>query len=85
MSNTILQNRIPYGSRPKKDHRCRQPNLKTVQVEAVDIELEAEQQIINDANRHGGGDTVVREHIFPYMRYDFKQKEKDVQDSMEIL
>jgi len=84
--NPILQNRISHSPRPKKDHRRSQPNLKTVQVEPIDIELEAEQHIINDANRHGSGDAIVREHVFRYMRHTRSQTGgKDIQDSMEIL
>lgn len=64
MPQPILQQRIPHRPRSKKHHRRSEPNLKTVQVEPVDAELEPEEDVVEDGDRDRGGDAVVGEHVW---------------------
>ena len=58
LSQTVLQQRVADVPRPEEDDDRREPDLETVHVKAVDGELEPEQHIVNQADRHRGREAV---------------------------
>ena len=55
----ILQQRKSQIPRSGKHDSARQPDLKRVFVESVDWQWEAEDEVVDDGERHGGGEAVV--------------------------
>ena len=46
--------------RAGEDHCASQPNLKTVHVIPIDVELEAEQDVVDDGNRYRGRYSIYK-------------------------
>ena len=54
----ILQQRVPDVSSTRKDDRAREPDLETVQEEAVDVRAPAEEEVVHERERKARRDTV---------------------------
>ncbi|KAG6853091.1 hypothetical protein C0991_006923, partial [Blastosporella zonata] len=87
--NTILQKTISDRAGAKEHNSRGEPNLKRVHVEPVHSELEAEQHVIDDADRYRARNTVVREHVcvraLALFEVNTQGKRRDAQAIIAIL
>lgn len=62
LTETVLEEREPKISRTREDDGTCQPDLKTVQVVAVDVEPPSEQEIVHDRKECSRCETVCCAH-----------------------
>ena len=58
LAEAVLEEREADVTRAGEHDRAGEPDLETVHVEAVDGELEAQQDVVHDRDRYAGRDTV---------------------------
>lgn len=58
LSKAVLQKRVSYIADTREDNCTCQQNLKTVQVEAIQLRCEAEQKIVHDGSKCCSSDSV---------------------------
>lgn len=58
MPKPILKEREPDVTSAGEDDGTREPDLETVQVEAVDVRAPAEDEVVEDREGRGGGEAV---------------------------
>jgi len=64
MTESILKERVPNRSRSPKHDSRREEDLKGVHEVAIDWELETEEDVVDQCDRDGGGDAIIREHVY---------------------
>ena len=58
LSESIFQQGKADISRTEKDDSCCEPNLKTMKIECIHWELEAEQSVVDDSDSDSPGDPI---------------------------
>ena len=58
LSKAVLKERVPDVAGAKEHDRRREPDLKRVHVEAIDRELEAEEDVVDDTDGDRSSDAV---------------------------
>lgn len=62
MPQPILEQGISQITDTRENNRTREEDLETVQVEPVDLGCEAQEQIVEDRSKHGGGNAICTTH-----------------------
>lgn len=58
LSETVFEQGKPQIAQSGKDDRAREPDLETVQKEAVDLDLESENEVVDKGENGSRGNTV---------------------------
>lgn len=58
LAQAVLEERVAEVTHAREDDRAREQDLETVQVEAVELGREAEDEVVDHRADGGGGDTV---------------------------
>ena len=64
MTKSILKECVPNRSRSPKHDRRREEDLERVHEVAINWELEPEEDVVDQCDRNGGGDAIIREHVY---------------------